>query len=184
MTTPDEVDREGGRIRLIEAIKTPLNAIVLFALIAEAFLITGSIQSDRIPYWAPLLVMVLIIVLFFVTILFRPTSLYPERPRGPTTPIDVQLGFPVDKQPIDLDTDATVMTVKPWKGGVAKRKDASIRDVSGSWVLQLPPETDTTDLIQVVLVERNGREWRVDNFSLIDRTVTPKLTKDRPGGGQ
>jgi hypothetical protein len=181
---PDTTDEGGGRIKVIEAIKTPLNAIVLFALIAEAFLITGSIQSDRIPYWAPLLVMVLIIVLFFVTILFRPSSLYHEKDKGPTTPIDVQLGFPVDKQPIDLDTDATVMTVRPWKGGQAKKKDASIRDVNGSWVLQLPPETDTMDLIQVVLTERNGRQWRVDNFSLIDRTVTPKLTKDKPGGGQ
>jgi len=114
---PGEVEGEGGRIKLIEAARTPLNAIVLFALIAEALLITGPIQSDRIPYWAPLLVMVLIIVLFLLTILFRPTSLHLERPKGPTTPIEVQLGFPVGKQPIDLDTDATVMTDRPWKGG-------------------------------------------------------------------
>lgn len=69
------------------------------------------------------------------------------------------------------------------EGGQAKGRDASIRDVSGSWVPQLPPETDTTDLVQVVLTERNGRVWRVDNLPLIDRTVTPKLTKDKPGGG-
>ncbi len=184
MQTPDEADPGEGRIKLIAAIKTPLNAIVLFALIAEAFLITGSIQSDRIPYWAPLSVLVLIIVLFFVTILFRPKSLYPETPTGPTTPIDVQLGFPLEKEPIDLDVDKAVMTVRPWKGGKPKPKDPAIRDAHGSWVLQLPKETNTMDLIQLELVERNGRTWRVDNFSLIDRTVTPKLIKDKPGGGQ
>lgn len=167
-----------GRTGIIEAIKNPLNLVTLLLLIVEGFMIQGSIQSDKVPFWAPILVLVLIIVFFFVTLWRFPDRFGEQR----MIISNIHLAFEPKDFPIDLDDQKSKIIITPSKGGVPREQSAILSEEDAQWSVRLPDDIDFNDTIRFELIERTGRQWRVNSFRVLEKTVHPRMVQPQQGG--
>src|SRR6185503_19716138 len=96
-----------GRVALVSAVTTPLGMFVLLALIVDGIVAVAAASNDRLPMWAPLGVLVLVVLLFAATLWWKDSALY-----GPSKLIVVKLSFPVDAPPPNLDLDKCTYEVR------------------------------------------------------------------------
>lgn len=168
---------------VISSVKSPLGFVVLLALIINGLLVGASALTDRVPMWMPLMVLVLIIVMFFVTVWLRPMNLYHPKDLVASGVPEVKFRFPEGVDIVDLDEDKCTMTIKTHEG--RKKVDGGTPHLvlgDGGWTLELPKDVEEGDSVRLMLVEYSGRKWRVYSFSPYEKTVTAHLAEADPGG--
>ena len=179
---PDDTAEGGGRTDIIASVKSPISLITLFALIIDSVLVGSAVVTERMPMWLPLLVLVLIIVLFFITLWWKPESLYPPREEAKFFAGDVTLNFDKEYLPIELDEEACRLFIKHYEGGKSKPAPPNLKEKDPTWSLILPKDLGPKDTIRLLLVEHNGMRWRVPSFSPFEKTVKAKPIKTEQGG--
>jgi hypothetical protein len=158
-------------VNLIRAVSSPLGMFVLLVLVLDAVLVAGAAATDRVPLWAPLGVLVLVVVLFVVTLWWKADVLY-----GPSKSVLVKLVFPDDVPAISikLDKPRCAFEIEDGDGNIRAGRAAVVWGYGG-WTFRVPVSSRPSESVSLVLFERNGRQWEVQSFDPFETVVHPTV---------
>src|SRR6185503_10283563 len=157
-----------GRTTLVSAVTTPLGMFVLLALIVDGIIAVAAASNDRLPMWAPLAVLVLVVVLFAATLWWKDSALY-----GPSRLVVVKLLFPVEAPPPNLDLDKCTFEVRDADGKPRLHGAAGLKWGHGGWTFNTPLSVRASESILMLLVERDGQKWEIRPFDPFETVVQP-----------
>lgn len=157
-----------GKVALASAVTTPLGMFVLLVLILDGILAVAAASSDRLPMWAPLAVLVLVVLLFVATVWWKDSALY-----GPAKLVVVKISFPEDAPPPNLDLDQCVFEVRGADGRPRLRGAAGLKWGHGGWTFNTPLSVRASESVLMMLVERSGQKWEIRPFDPFETVVQP-----------
>ena len=184
-TSPEnENNKKKGWMSIIKAVKTPLGFFTLVALIVDGLLGT-AVFTENVPWWAPTLILVLVIVLVFTAMMINPLALiHPsEWPTPSTVPLIFSSdGQRIDSYQVDLDEEKCQLTVRSKTGNQRYKGPANLVCPHGQWSFRVPKRVKPSDDVSLRLVETNKREWRVKSHPLNEINVEAvQINKDVGG---
>jgi hypothetical protein len=143
---------------VLQSVTTPLGVVTLALLIVDVAITTLSIRSPQsIPYG--MILFLVVIVLFFGLVWFRPHALY--------HPSDLRqdmfsLVFPADLTSVDLVEDKCRYEIRDRNG---QKRVGALQLVfgPGGWSFQLSTVLPF-DTVRVTLYDTSGRMWTVRPF--------------------
>jgi len=102
---------------IIGSVKTPLGFFTLIALILDAIFMGGSVLTDKLPMWMPILLLGLLVVCVFVIMYNKPMALYPPEYWETKKRMNVKLLFhprnlPKPIEPINVDLNVEQCELK------------------------------------------------------------------------
>lgn len=157
---------------VINSVKTPLGFFTLLALILDAALLGAASATDRVPMWAPFLLLGLLIACVFSIVIIKPHALY-HPSDWPTMGkvISVNLIFPIDTISVDLDIEECILEVRDKVGQNKYEGTPNITFGHGGWSLKLMEDIEPSDSVRLELVEASQRKWRVNPFAPYEKEV-------------
>lgn len=125
-----------GWTAIIKAVKTPLGFFTLVILIVDGIFVL----TERIPWWAPTLILVLVIVLVFIAMMIDPRILTISSERIPRY---IPLTFLSNSQRIasfdvELNEDECKIWVRSKDGKPRHEGQAILVCRNGQWALRVP----------------------------------------------
>ena len=165
------VNTERAWPSILAAVKQPLGFFTLVALITDG-LLGGGALTGRVPWQAPVALLVIVLVLFSGVVIFKPDALYAP---GPKTPLTISLVFPPETR-VQLAVEKCTIEVRDLEG---KPREPKIRtanltqDVAKIWSVRLGSDVRLDDSVRLELIDEDGERWRVNPFLPYVNTQQP-----------
>ncbi len=184
-STDNEDNKKKSWTSIIKAVKTPLGFFTLVTLTVDGILGT-AVLSENIPWWAPTLILVLVIILVFTAMIINPLALiHPsEWPTPSTVPLIFSSnGQRIDSYHIDLDEEKCLLTVRSKTGSQRYKGLVNLICPYGQWAFRVPKRIKHSDDVSLWLIEKNSRKWRVKSHPLNEINVEAVRINEDAGGG-
>ena len=156
-----------GWTAIIKAVKTPLGFFTLVILILDGIL-GSAVLTENIPWWAPTLILVLIIVLVFIAMMIDPRILTPSSERIPScVPLTfLSNGQRIASNDVDLNEEECKIWVRSRDGKPRHKGQAILVCRNGQWALRVPKHTKPSDDVRLLLIDENNQQWKVKSTPL------------------
>jgi len=155
----------GGWATIVRSVRTPLGFFTLAALVLDGVL-TVTTSVTNVPIVFPVLLFGMLIVVVSAIAVIKPLALYhPSDWPKKSTPVTVNLVFPIKPIDVDLEVGKCVLEVRDVTGRVKPNVVPSLTFDHGGWSLNLTEDVEASDSVRLELVEHSGRKWRVKPFT-------------------
>ncbi len=172
------MDSQGSRQAILASVRSPLGFFTLIALIADGVLGGGTL-TGKVPWWAPVGLLLVVLGLFWLVVFFRPAALYAPSPK---TPVTVSLVFPPAIR-VQLDIEKCSLEVRDSEGRPRepKTRPANLtQDVFKIWSIRLGSDVQPEDSVRLELLEVGGQRWTVNPFLPYVTSQQPVRVATRP----
>lgn len=181
--TDNKNDKKKGWASIINAVQHPLGFFTLAALIVDGILGTAVI-TEIVPWEAPTLILVLIIVLVFIATIIKPGGLTGEQSIPSTIPIIFSSnGQRIASDQVELDEDKCQITIHSKKGRPKYKGPVRLTYPHGQCSFHVPKGVKLSDDVRLLLIEKNNQEWRVKPHPLNEFDVEAVRIINKTGGG-
>lgn len=181
--TNNQNDKKKGWASIINAVQQPLGFFTLAALIVNGILGT-TVITEIVPWWAPALILVLIIVLVFIAMMIKPEVLTGEQPILYTIPIIFSSnGQRIASDQVELDEERCQITIHSKEGRQKYKGRVRLTYPNGQCSFHVPKGAKLSDDVRLWLIETNNQEWRVKPRPLNEFDVEAVRIIKKTGGG-
>jgi len=160
---------------VISIIHTPLGVIVLLILVTDGIVSAIALNSNDISLNLPYYILILLILMIFIVMVFRPELLYDPGYQSEHMIVIKCLG---DDTPKEWDKNKCAVEIQ--NQGKIKRL-AGIIGGPGGWFFRLKgSDVRPRDIIQIKLTEKQGTKWESKplDLDIIEGTVVKQFDGD------